>query len=42
MYAQIFLGMDSLFRKHPDVHMLTTEINNNVPIHFGYKYFGTD
>ena len=34
--------MDYLFKKHPKVHMLTTEINNDVPVHFGYKYYGTD
>lgn len=35
-------GIKSLFKRHPNVLLLTTEIRAEVPSHFGEKYFGTD
>lgn len=34
-------GMQKLFDKFPKVLLLTTEVQDNVPSHFGEKYFGT-
>ena len=36
------LGISALFQKHPKVLLLTTEVHEDVPVHFGGKYFGTD
>lgn len=34
-------SLDLLYGKHPMVHLLTTDIKEQVPIHFGDQYFGT-
>lgn len=34
-------GINTLFKKHPNVLLLTTEIHDDVPSHFGEKYYGT-
>jgi len=34
-------SLEMLFTKHPNVLLLTTEVNQQVPVHFGDQYFGT-
>ena len=38
----ISLGLKALMEKYPKVLILTTEISDDVPTHFGEKYFGTE
>lgn len=36
------LGIDKLFKAYPNIRLLTTEVRDDVPLHFGDKYFGTE
>jgi len=36
------VGLKALMEKYPKVLILTTEISDDVPTHFGEKYFGTE
>jgi len=35
-------SIDKLFTAYPNIRLLTTEVRDNVPLHFGDKYFGTE
>lgn len=35
-------GIRSVLLKYPQVKILTSEVHNVVPLHFGQRYFGTD
>jgi len=35
-------GIHSVLQRHPQIRILTSEVHNVVPLHFGQKYFGTD
>ena len=40
--AAIFLGAQNLLTKFPNLTMLTSEVHEFCPSHFGFKYFGSD
>jgi len=35
-------GIRSVLARHPQLKILTSEVHQVVPLHFGQKYFGTD
>jgi len=39
---EFFVGANSITFSHPDITILSSELNPVAPVHFGQKYFGTE
>ena len=42
MLFYFYAGANAISTSHPNVTILSTELNSVAPVHFGQKYFGTE